>query len=355
MYPSGLEGLWELIQDGLILLEGGGTLRYCNGRARELLGIPSETLPPLPLRRFSPELFFHLQDYLGSEERQIFEADITYPEKRLLRVQCLPYKELNETLYAAVLVDRTREEERDAEQLEEETCAAVQTIAGGMAHEMGNPLNTLQIQLQLLQRQLPGAAKYQKMRETVAICRGEVERLHHMVRHFLHAIRPVKPLLQSLDLNDLVRGCVVVLGEELRQRDVRIVMELADGEIRILGDEEQLQRVFFNLLRNAMEALDGGGSIALRTTQEDAFARVEVEDDGVGIAPSALPNILQLQRSEKRHGNGLGLVIVQRILRAHRSTIALRTVAPHGTLVTLRIPLENPNFPMLPGAGSETS
>jgi signal transduction histidine kinase len=221
-------------------------------------------------------------------------------------------------------------------------------IAGGLAHEIGNPLNAIQIQLQLLQRQIPNSVKCRKMRDTVAICRTEVDRLHHIVQHFLQAIRPVKPLLQSQDLNELMKWCIVVLGEELKQRKVSVNTELADGEVRILGDSEQLQRVFFNLLRNAMEAFEDGGVITMRSVNEDTFARVEIEDNGVGIAPSAIQHLLQLQRSEKRHGNGLGLIIVQRILRAHRSTIALRTIAPHGTRVTLRFPLENPKFPMLP-------
>ncbi|MDR3316890.1 MAG: hypothetical protein LBS68_02350 [Puniceicoccales bacterium] len=350
---ASIEKIWDLLHDGFLVIGEDGNIRNMNSRTRELLGIPEGNELPLPLRRFSPELFVHLESCIGTESQQVFEATIAYPERRLLRVTCLPIDGKSPLLHALVLTDRTAEEERNAAFLEDEMCAAVQLLAGSMAHEMGNPLNTLQIQLQLLQRQLREGRRGKKVLEAVAVCRDEVDRLHRMVQQFLGAIRPAQPNLATVDLNGLMEGCIAVLREELDRHCIGIQLRFCRESPKILGDSEQLRRVFLNLLRNAMEAIDGTGNILVNTAEDNAFALVEIEDDGVGISPSALPHLLRSQHSNKRLGNGLGLLIVQRILRTHRGTIALRSLSPRGTRAVLRLPLENPRFPMLPTGNSE--
>jgi signal transduction histidine kinase len=187
--------------------------------------------------------------------------------------------------------------------------------------------------------------------EAVTICRDEAERMHRLLSNFLGAIRPAKVALSPIDLNEVLRSCMDVQAAELEQRNISTALEFCPETPVIVGDGERLQQVFFNLLRNGMEAIEGSGTLELRTVDEGAFVRVEICDSGVGIDQTAMANLFRHQWSGKREGNGLGLLVVRRILRAHRATMAIGSLSPHGTRITVRFPLKNPKFPMLAGLG----
>jgi signal transduction histidine kinase len=313
------------------------------------MGIPNGENVPLLLRRYAPEIFLHAKDSLHSPGQQLFEVLVTYPERRLLRVSRFPLapEEGGPTLSAFVLADRTAEKELGELRQEEDACATVALLAGALAHELGNPLNGIQIHLQLLKRQLHSLPRANGLRKTVETCQNEVDRLRHMLGSFLNSIRPAKPVLLPIDINETLLNCLDAMAPELDRRNGTIGKELSIEPLLILGDRSQLQQVFENLLRNGMEAWENSGRIIVRSADEGAFARVEVEDDGAGIDPSALPNLFRPQWSNKLEGNGFGLLVVRNILRAHRATIAFHGLKPRGTRVTLRFPLENPKFPML--------
>jgi signal transduction histidine kinase len=340
------------LSDGLAAVDCGGRIRYANGRARELIGIPAGEELPILLRRYGPEIFLHLRQCLCEPVAEIFEVSVNYPERRLLRVNCLPVPPSGDgQLHVLVIADRTDEEAANDRCRDDDACAAVELIAGTLAHELGNPLNSIQIHLQLLARQLRKLAKIEGALKTVNLCRGEAERMHHLLANFLGAIRPAAAVLRPIDLNEVLRSCIAVQKVELEQRNIALEMELCQDPPIVLGDGGQLQQVFFNLLRNGMEAIDGSGVLGLRTFDEGAFARVEICDSGVGIDQSAMANIFRPQWSGKREGNGLGLIVVRRILRAHMATISIGSLVPHGTCATVRVPLKDPKFPMLAGLG----
>ena len=340
------------LSDGLAAVDGDGNVHYLNPRARELMGIPAAEEFPILLRRYCPEIFLHIGRCLRGLAAEIFEVTVTYPERRLLRVSCLPMAPSgNCPMHAIVLSDRTEEENWNDENRDDDACAAVELIAGTLAHELGNSLNSIQIHLQLLSRQLRKSQKNAGAVEAVSICRGESERMHRLLGNFLGAIRPAKALLHPLDLNGVLSDCVAIHRTELAQRNIAVETDFCSKAPIVLGDGEQLRQVFFNLLRNGMEAIDGGGTLRLRTVDEGAFVRTEICDSGVGIDLSAMANLFGHRWSGKREGNGLGLLVVRRILRAHRGTIAICSLAPHGTCATVRLPLKDPKFPMLAGLG----
>ncbi|MDR1435698.1 MAG: PAS domain-containing protein [Puniceicoccales bacterium] len=335
------------LSDGLAVVDCEGLIHYLNQRARELIGIADDEKLPLPLRRHGPEFFIHLRECLLGSTAEILEISVSYPEQRLLRVNCLPISSAAGQLHALVISDRTGEEECDSKKRDDDACAAVELIAGTMAHELGNCLNVMQIHLQLLGRQLKPTAKAM---ETVNICRSEAERMHRLISNFLGVIRPAKTVLRSINLNDVLRDCIAVQRIEMAQRSITVSTKFCqEPPPLIAGDGEQLRQVFFNLLRNAMEAIEGAGTIAIEIVDEGAFVRVDMRDSGVGIDPSAMANFFRPQWSGKRDGNGLGLLLARRILRAHGATISLRGLSPNGTCATVRFPLKNPKFPMLEG------
>lgn len=336
--PTIFQKILDAVSDGFVVVERDGRVRHVNPRARRLLGIPDSTpCDTHPLRRYAPEIFQQFQRGMG-DGPQVFDCQIHYPEKMLLRVTGLP---LPWGLWALILHDRTAEEKKQEEALEEGAGAVVQLLVGSLAHELGNPLNSLRIQLQLLRRRL---SRKREERESIAICEEEVERMHGLLSCFLDSLRPARPSLREVDLEEVVGHCLQGMREEMERAGIRLSLTFPKEKLPILGDRELLRQALLHILRNAMEALDRGGHIAITLAGGDMDAILAVEDDGVGVSSGTLPMLLSPRFTTKPMGNGLGLLAVQRTVRAHRGTVAVRAVVPHGFRIELHIPLITPRL-----------
>jgi signal transduction histidine kinase len=244
-----------------------------------------------------------------------------------------------------ILSDLTEEKRSTLDLIESERLDSVVMLAAGVAHELGNPLNSINIHLQLIERQLAklklkGAAA-KKVKESADICTAEVARLDGIIRHFLEALRPRPPDLVEVDLLALLAEVLSVQRQELENLGVRVEVEIAHPPPPVLGDRDQIKQVFFNLVKNAMEAMERGGRLRIEARVDDAWVYLAFTDTGVGIAQSDLPRVFQPYFSTKRGGHGLGMMIVQRILRNHGGQIALESQPGRGTTVTVQFPLKD--------------
>lgn len=176
---------------------------------------------------------------------------------------------------------------------------------------------------------------------------AEVERLDGIIRHFLEALRPQPPDLAEVDLLALLAEVLALRQQELENLGIRVEVEVVQAPPPVLGDRNQLKQVFFNLLKNAMEAMERGGRLRLEARVDDAWVQIAVADNGVGIAQADLPRVFQPYFSTKRGGHGLGMMIAQRIMRAHGGQISLESTVGRGTTVTLQFPLQNRRIRLL--------
>lgn len=352
----------NVIRDGLAIIRDDGTIEYLNPRCRELLGIPEDGLGS-NLWRYAPEILAQIGLGLKDRSRIVRELAITYPERRWLRLCVLPFRVGRGNFFAVILSDLTAENTARENLLEQEKFSAIQLLAGGVAHEIGNPLNTLQIQLQLLQRKAQSLAGkklsapvrdfLQTLDAVLGVSFDELNRLNGIIRCFLQAVKPVRPEKKEIHLHDVLAYCLRTLRTEMEELNLRLELELPAQIPIICGDPSQLQQVFFNLFRNAMDALDGGGVLRLTVQSDERYLVVTLEDNGVGIAPEAMTHVFDPYFTTKTKGTGLGLMIVQRILRAHGAAIAIESVEPQGTRIVLHFPLQKPQFPMLDGQTNE--
>jgi signal transduction histidine kinase len=342
------ESVLQAMGDGVIIANGAGSVYYANPRARELIGIRESDGESIPsLRRLSPEIFSQLKA-ISQGSTRIAHVTINYPERRLLRVTYLLCDPIA-NLHAIIMADITAEAAEREANLESETLEAVSSFAAGIAHEIGNPVNTIKIHLQLLQRGLGAGGKNADLASYAGICLEELDRIDHIIAYFLRAVRPAIPQFKELLLSECLRHCQRILAAELRELNISFHLEVSgqSPEDSIMGDEEQLRQVFFNLLRNSMEAMEGGGEIAVRIGQTNRREVVEICDSGAGIPVDSLQRVFNPYYTTKKDGNGLGLVIVQRILRAHGATFSLEACRPKGTRFLLYFPKKNPRLPML--------
>jgi signal transduction histidine kinase len=222
-----------------------------------------------------------------------------------------------------------------------EKLAAVGTLAAGLAHEIRNPLNAASLQLQLLERRLVRRANALdapgELLEPVRVVQSEIARLSHLVEDFLAFSRPVDLFSARLDLRDLAREVVQLEGPDAAARGIVLRAELPEEPVLIDGDREKLLQVALNLVRNALEAIPGGGNVVIGARALPQAARLVIRDDGPGIPAELLSRIFEPFFSTKPQGTGLGMPISHNIVAQHQGDMAVESSAA-GTTVTLEFP-----------------
>ena len=191
--------------------------------------------------------------------------------------------------------------------------------------------------LQLIDQKLKNSRRRDPLaRDSIKVCRDEVTRLDGIIKNFLEAIRPRPPDLAEVYLPELIDDVLSFEGRELADRGIAVEAELPTATPVIMADRDQLKQVFFNLLKNAMEAMQPGGrlTVKMRTAEESVY--VAIADTGGGIKAEDLARLFQPYHTTKVSGHGLGLMIVQRILRDHGGHVGIESREGVGTVVTLQ-------------------
>jgi len=359
-----LETLFNTIQEGMVVTDAEGRIRYLNAAATDLLGIPTDAGDRgEPLSRYLRDLDWQKIWSADREEwRKVIshEIEVLFPRQRLLNLYIVPLLEKPEgivTGMAVILRDITEARARTENVIESERLSALTLLAAGVAHEIGNPLNSLNIHLQLMERELKSlpAKKADRLREDIRIARDEVGRLDKIINQFLRAIRPTQPDLQRASVNDVVRDTLALLKRELADRDILVEQELGDALPKTLLDRAQLTQAFYNIIRNALQAMRAGGILRIRTEATDTHIVVSFVDTGGGIAPEQIVKIFEPYYTTKKDGSGLGLMIVQRIVREHGGTIEVESDLGRGTAFRIKLPISEQRTRLLEsGAAKQT-
>jgi nitrogen fixation/metabolism regulation signal transduction histidine kinase len=226
-----------------------------------------------------------------------------------------------------------------------ERIAAWQEVARRLAHEIKNPLTPIQMSLETL-----AAAKHsgspafdQLFAEGVAAMLEEVDRLRRIVDEFSHFARLPKPQLAPLNPAELVQQ--VLLLYPTRDVAIRWSTQLTPG-LRINADRDQLTQVLMNLLKNAEEAMNGTGEIAIRVRQKDRDILLEVQDSGPGVSAENRAHLFEPYFTTKKGGTGLGLAIAARICQEHGGRLEVENASPRGALFRVVLPLRlSPAWP----------
>ncbi|MFM7741904.1 MAG: sensor histidine kinase, partial [Verrucomicrobiota bacterium] len=275
------------------------------------------------------------------------EVEVRYPEPRVLRLHLARVTDAQGPELArrvAVLSDVTAERVQTEDRVESECIDSIVNLAAGVAHEVGNPLNAIGIHLQLLEREaakLGDSPSAKKVRESAAVCRSEIARLDGIVRDFLGAVRQTPPHLADTDLVAVVAEATGLLREQMEQLGVRVSLDVPGELPLILGDRNQVKQALFNVMKNALEAMDRGGDIHVKLSSDDEWVILSIRDTGVGIPADKLTRVFDAYYTTKASGGGIGMLILLRILRAHGGTVDIQSTPDVGTTVILRFPLKH--------------
>ena len=347
------ETVFNTIQDGVIVIDSDGVVQYANDAALGLIGLKGNDIGVTRLWKMVPDLAKSIDRKTVMGEKKSApvlsrEIELNYPDHRVVRLYMVPIDAQvghdDSGGYVIVLSDLTEERVSMEERLESERIDSIVRLAAGVAHELGNPLNSLTIHLQLIERKLKNLAKHPdttKLTESLQVCQGEVERLDGIITHFLKAIRPQKLELNELDLLGLVEDVLRVQEAELSNRKLEVKVEVNDDLPTILGDRDQIKQAFFNLIKNAMEAMQPSGSLRILARCDDDYVYLQFVDNGSGISEEDLSKVFQAYYTTKEEGHGLGMMIVERIMREHGGHINIESRKEAGTAITLQFPQQH--------------
>lgn len=334
--------IFDHLGEGVLVLGPGGRIEFSNPRGRNFLGLESSARnlsnahADSEIKRFMGE---HLERASGTPAAADFR--ILTPSESWIRISLIPIESARQNL---VVILPLRESSRA--ETAEGRMTALSNLAAGIAHEIGNPLNSISIHLQLLKKELSGFdfRKKEKFEKTLEVLSSETARLDRIVRAFLKATRLPPLRFRTENLNSILENALSFMRPELEENRIRVHFSPSGSLPAFLADRERMHQVFINLIKNAMEAMPKGGSLWIASSHRGRVAMLTFRDQGVGIQEKDLPHIFEPYFTTRPEGSGLGLLIVYQTVREHGGRIEVESKPGKGTTFTLLLPVRKPKL-----------
>jgi signal transduction histidine kinase len=374
-----LETVFNAIQEGIIVTDSKGRITYLNDAACGLFGLQGGEAAGKRLDERIRGLDWESLTQSGGPVSH--DIKIFYPQSRFINFYVVPLvMEQRETSMVAtndsgrvgtasahrgksdstppaaqevghvmIVRDITTSRRTAQETIDSERLNALTLLAAGVAHEIGNPLNSLHIHLQLMERtvqKLRDGAK-EELEQSIHVARSEVDRLDSIVTQFLTAIRPSRPQLRSENVNTIVEEAVRFFTPELHDREIVVEQELRSDLPLLQLDRDQMKQAFYNMIKNSLEAMHRHGRLRVRTDFDDTHVVVQFIDTGTGMSAENLSRVFEPYFTTKPSGTGLGLLIVRRIVREHGGELSLESSEGKGLTLTIRLPYIDKRIRML--------
>jgi two-component system NtrC family sensor kinase len=235
-----------------------------------------------------------------------------------------------------------------AQLIHSEKTAALGRLVASIAHEINNPLQSVQGCLTLAEEELADTQNPQEMEQYLEMASAEIERIAAIVRRTRDLTRPVREEWQPTDLHDVLDSVLALSGKQLQHGSVAINRDLASDLPVIQANPDHLKQVFLNLVLNAKDAMPGGGTLLVRTAADRIpsidgqpplpAVRIEFSDSGVGMSPETQSRLFEPFYTTKEQGMGLGLSISHGIIKSHRGQIRVNSQVGKGTTFTILLP-----------------
>ena len=336
------ESVFQSLREGVMVVDAAGNAAYANEAVARLTGFDGKKARGRPVRHLLPDwdwdnLLTPSGEGKGWTRQASCEIEVTYPEHRILEIQSTPSPTGTLLLVRDVTLARAQEESAR----ESSRTDAVRDLAAGVAHEIGNPLNAISLNLQLLGREFrrePDEERRARLLHDISTAQNEVKRLEGIIKGFLSALRPAKLNLVPGSLVDPLTATLDAMKAQFEDRRIKTQLSLPSALPTVLVDRAQMEQVFFNLVKNALEAMKDGGSLEIEVDADDRDVHVVIRDNGSGMDAATLAHIFEPYQTSKEQGSGLGLMLSRRIVHAHGGEIDVESKPGTGTAFTVRIP-----------------
>jgi signal transduction histidine kinase len=248
--------------------------------------------------------------------------------------------------YAAVWLLLRRSQRLEVQAAEAERLAYIGTLASGLAHEIRNPLNSLSLNMQMLEEEIDEGGSAPTGKRLLSITRSELLRLERLVTDFLAYAKPRPLELEEMPAVRPLERVRELLAGEIQKRGAIVDVEDRSGGARVKVDPAQMSQLLLNLAQNSFAAVEEAGRrpvLKLSAYRQGTAVCLELEDNGAGMSAEEQAKIFDLFYSNRKGGTGLGLAIVERIARAHGGSIGVRSTPGEGTAVTVELPALPPS------------
>src|SRR5215472_5704697 len=370
-----LETVFNAVQEGIIVTDSKGRITYLNDAACVLFGLEAgEAIGKRLDERVRGLDWGSLTQSGGPVSHDI---EIFYPQNRFINFYVVPLVmepresgavttprrgfehetgqrppatgSAEEVGHVMILRDITESRRTAQQTIESERLNALRLLAAGVAHEIGNPLNSLHIHLQLMQRSVQKLhdGERAELQQSIDVARSEVNRLDSIVTQFLKAIRPSRPQLRPENVNTIVEEAVRFFAPELQDREIVVEQELRSDLPLLQLDRDQMKQAFYNVIKNSVEAMHRHGTLRIRTDLDDTHVIVRFADTGGGMSAENLSHVFEPYFTTKPSGSGLGLLIVRRIVREHGGELSIESSQGKGLTLTIRLPFIDKRIRML--------
>ena len=369
-----LETVFNAIQEGIIVTDSKGRITYLNEAACGLFGLEGDDVIGKRLDERIRGLDWESLTKSGGPVSH--DMEIFYPQNRFINFYIVPLMiEPREAVAVAtplrgvpeetgrrpvatgaeevghvmILRDITASRRTAQQAIESERFNALTLLAAGVAHEIGNPLNSLHIHLQLMERSVQNLSDGAKteLQQSIDIARSEVNRLDSIVTQFLRAIRPSRPQLRPENINAIVEEAVRFFMPEIQDRDIVVEQELRSDLPLLELDRDQMKQAFYNVIKNSFEAMKRRGILRIRTDRDDTHVLITFVDSGGGMSAENLSRVFEPYFTTKPSGTGLGLLIVRRIVREHGGELSIESGQDKGLTLMIRLPYIDKRMRML--------
>jgi signal transduction histidine kinase len=339
-----LGSLMQVMDVGVMLVNGNGDIEFLSERARDLvtgaapenwdarwLALRTQLAAPLAAR--------------GHNGRNRVDVDLDTTQ---LRVEIYRLAE-GEDREGSLLLIRSRE---SIEALENELRLAIQMrgfarFYMAMAHDLKAPLNAMVMNLELLRRTLPQGDEVapevrEKSRRYIDVLSSEIARLDRQLKTLLQQTLVPRTAIERFDLRELIDDLSTLLAPQARHQRVTLDAQLPTGSVTFSGQRDRLKQALLNIAINALEAMPSGGQMTMSLEQQNGEARIWFIDSGPGIPPELLKNIYQMHFTTKDGGTGIGLYVARSVVEAHGGQIDVETDPGRGTRFGVTLPLSEP-------------
>ncbi len=342
----------DQLQEGVVLVTPAGELHAYNRQAAFWLGLEGAKSKPVKIYDFLEDPIFvrYLQDYLPFlKEKKTEDFHFLRPEEVYLRVTLIPLEGTLATSNPLIILLFANVTPQKAQQLDRDRLARIESLvslAAGVAHEIGNPLNSLSIHLQLLKKEIKNfpSERQRVIENSLNVMNQEASRLDQIVKNFLKASRKPPLRFRVHNLNEIVEDALHFMEPELRESDIEVLFRAERKLPLCFVDRERLYQAFLNIIKNAIEATPKGGVLRVNVSLRERVVAVRFEDQGNGISEKDMPHIFDAYFTTKEAGSGLGLMTVYNTVSEHGGRIDVESKVGKGTAFTIFLPIRQPKL-----------
>ncbi len=340
-----LEMVFESMTDGVVVIDKRHRILIHNKSSERLLPfIPGELIEKKLFEVIDDkEISGFIKEKLILKDR-VFDRDFTLENgvSRIIACSIMPLV-YSGSIQGSLLhiEDVTEKREKETRLRRAESLATLTTLTAGVAHEIKNPLASIGIHIQLMQKIMKKKEKIKtnKLSNHLEILTEEVDRLNMIVVDFLFAVRPMDTKLIATDINKIITDLIGFVKFELEESNIKIDLDL-NNVPKIPLDEKLLKQALLNLIKNAQDAMPDGGMLTFRTKYNNDTVKLEVSDTGLGMNEEVKMKIFEPYFTTKEFSSGLGLTLVFKIIKEHRGDITLKTKPKEGTIFCLSFPVQ---------------